>query len=314
MSSPNQSTSGPTVAILGANGDAGRAIASELVATGHRILAVTRSGEGPPGTEPRAADLTDRAATVAAVGDAEVIVNAAQPGYPDWLTTFGGMVDNAIAAAEAHGARLIMIDNLYGYAPASGPISERSPEHATDPKGRLRVELGRRILDAHASGRINAVLCRQSDFYGPGAHNSALWVTGIANGLKGRTMRGLFDLDQPHSFAYLPDTARAVAAVVANPVGDGRAFVLPSASAITQRAMFKLINAQLPRPVKVGVISPTMMRLGGLFSRQIAEARSVQPQFDRPWITDASEFEATFGPLALTDHPEAVAATVGWEQ
>ena len=35
-------------------------------------------------------------------------------------------------------------------------------------------------------------------------------------------------------------------------------------------------------------------------------------QWERPFVSDASAFEATFGPARLTPFDEAVAATVAW--
>ena len=55
-----------------------------------------------------------------------------------------------------------------------------------------------------------------------------------------------------------------------------------------------------------------MLWLAGLFNAQRRETREVVPQFDRPYVTDASAFEATFGPIAVTPHHEAIAETVAW--
>ena len=38
-----------------------------------------------------------------------------------------------------------------------------------------------------------------------------------------------------------------------------------------------------------------MMRLAGLFNRQIREAREVLYQFEQPFVMDTSKFERTFG-------------------
>ena len=49
------------------------------------------------------------------------------------------MMNRVLEAAEAAGARrLVMVDNLYAYGPGSSPMTERSPQSATDTKGRTR--------------------------------------------------------------------------------------------------------------------------------------------------------------------------------
>lgn len=128
-----------------------------------------------------------------------------------------------MSACVAHNARLVYVDNLYMYAPTDRPISEASPEHARDDKGRLRAILAQRILDHHHRGDLRAVIARPSDFYGPGATNSSLYITGISAGVRGRKMRGLWDIDQQHAFVYLPDLGRMIAAMVERDDGDGQA-------------------------------------------------------------------------------------------
>ena len=50
----------------------------------------------------------------------------------------------------------------------------------------------------------------------------------------------------------------------------------------------------------------------GLVDADLREAREVVPQFDRPYTTDATALEAAFGPVAVTPHADAVAATLDW--
>lgn len=303
-----------TVTVLGASGGIGNAITRELAARGHAVTAVNRSGDAdvPAGVIRRAGDLATVEGARRAIGQADVVVMAAQPPYPQWVSQFPALVDHVIAATGAAQARLVFVDNLYMYAPADGVITERSHEHATDAKGRLRREMGHALLRAHARGRLPVSVGRFSDYYGPGGTNSILSIMGIAAGMRGRTMRGLVDLDQPHTFHYLPDAARGFATLVEDSRGDGRVWILPAAPATTQRDLFALINANLPSPVRVGTITPAMLWLAGLFNPLIRETRSVVVQFDRPWVVDGSRFESVFGRFDATPHREAVATTLAW--
>lgn len=298
--------------ILGATGGIGRAIAHELHRRGHTVATASRSGapvlEGVAST---AFDHTDRAATIAACDGADVVVMAGQPAYPDWLEQFPVVIDNVIAGVAAAGARLVFVDNLYMYAPAEGPITEDAPEHATDPKGRLRHQLGRAVLDAHDSGRIRATIGRFSDYYGPHATNSGLYALGIGPAVAGRRPRGMWDLDQPHTFHYVEDAARGFATLVEDERADGRAWILPAAAPITQRRLLQLV-ADATDTRAPGAVGDLMMRIGGLFDPMVREMRSVKVQFDRPWVVDASRFEQVFGPVEVTPHEQAVARTVAW--
>lgn len=307
-----------SVAVLGAGGSAGTAIVHACIAAGHDVIAVTRTGVAP--TDPaavggpgdltrRGADLSDAAATAAAVEGAGVVVMAANLPYPRWEAELTDFVDGAADAAAAAGARFLFVDNLYMYAPATGPIDERSPEHATDTKGALRRRIGERLLARHRAGELRVTIARLSDFFGPGATSSVLYATGIRPGLAGKRMRALFDLDQPHAYAYLPDAGRAIAELVEDPDADGRVWVLPATTTATQREMLTAVNEHLAKPVGIGVIGASMLRVAGLVSPMLRELRSVRPQFARPWQVDSSEFDERFA-FRTTDPGEAVGGTV----
>lgn len=193
------------------------------------------------------------------------------------------------------------------YAPVGGPISTNLPAHASDPLGSVRGQVADTILVAHRAGRSRATIGRQSDFY-PGAVNSLLWMLAAKPGLAGRTMRAYLADDQPHTFAWLPDTARAVAALVEDDGFDGRGWVLPAAPAITQRAMLDLVNRHLPEPVRIGRLSYPMLRLAGLVNADLRMARHTRGQFERPWVTDASDFLVHRPDFTVTPHDVAVPA------
>jgi nucleoside-diphosphate-sugar epimerase len=299
-----------SVAVLGAAGGIGRALTVELLDRGHHVTAVTRDGRLDPavGARTAAADLYDPTSTLAACGDAEVVVLAAMPPYHAWAGNFERMLDSVGDAVARVGARLVFVDNLYMYGPAAGPISERSPEHATG-KSALRRALAQRLLD---DDRFATTVGRASDYYGPHGTNSFLHGMIFEPALAGRTVRVMLAGDQPHTWQYLPDVARGFATLVESPEADGRAWVLPAAPPLTQHQVIDIVSETLELPVKVRGISPGLLALASLFSRQAREGRKVAHQFDRPWVVDASTFEATFGPLEVTSHRDAIPATLAW--
>jgi nucleoside-diphosphate-sugar epimerase len=241
-----------------------------------------------------------------------VLVLAAQPPYHRWHGQLASMVDNALAAARVNGARLVFVDNLYMYGAVDGPISESTPERANNPKMALRRDIGRRLLAAHAAGEASVAIGRLSDYYGPGGENSLLYKLLLAPALTGRRMQLFVDGDQPHTFAYLPDAARGFATLVEHPEADGRPWILPSASPITQREAAAIVNGLLPHAAKVGTLRAWMLRLAAHFDVDAREGRWVTHQFDRPFVVDAGDFERTFGPVELTGHRDGLAATLAW--
>jgi nucleoside-diphosphate-sugar epimerase len=303
------------VTVLGATGGIGRAIVTELAHRGHTVTAASRTvatHAWPAGVQVLPTDLRDPVSAAAACAGADVVVMAAQIPYSGWATELTPLVDAAVDAAAAAGARLVMVDNLYGYGFPDAPITEASPLAATTRKGRLRAELGERLLAAHTSGRVRVTIGRFSDYYGPGGENSLLNQVGVKPAVAGKTARVFIAGDQPHTFHYLPDAARGFATLVEHPEADGRIWILPAAPAVTQDEMYNLLGEVLGRDLKVGRITPLMLRLIGLVNRELKEALEVVGQFDRPYVTDSSAFEATFGPIEVTEHREALAATAAW--
>jgi nucleoside-diphosphate-sugar epimerase len=310
MTARNSKGQPMTVAILGAGGGAGGAISAELAGRGHVVTAVTRRGDAavPEGVRAAAADLYDPEATRRACAGADTVVLAAMPPYHAWVGNFDRMVDAVTAAVADAGARLVFVDNLYMYGPADGAMTEASPEHATG-KGALRRALARRILD---DGRFPAVVGRYSDYYGPGGTNSFLHSMFFEPALAGKPMRIMLAGDQPHTWHYLPDVARGFVTLIERPDADGRVWILPAAAPLTQQQVADLVNSMLGNPVKVRRLTPGLVALAAVVSRQAREGRKIAHQFDRPWVVDASAFEAAFGTLEITDHQAAIAETLAW--
>ena len=303
------------IAVLGATGGIGRAIVAELVDRGHHVTAASRSATPDgvtAGAEALQTDLRDPEQAQRACEGAEVVVMAAHVAYSRWRTELGPLFDRGVEASEAAGARLVVVDNLYAYGAPSGVISEATPEAATSVKGRLRAELGRRLLDAHEQGRIRVTIGRFPDYYGPHGANSLLNQLAIEPAVAGKRPRGFVDLDQPRTFSFLPDAARGFATLVEAASADGRVWVLPAAPPVTQREFIRLLSEDLGRELRPGVVTPRMLALAGLFNRELREAREVVPQFDRPYVTDASDFEERFGPVPVTEHRAGIAETVAW--
>lgn len=298
------------VVVLGASGGSGQAIVTELAGRGHAVTAVNRRGDArvSAGVRTAAADLYDPATTEQVCAGAEVVVLAAMPAYHAWAGNFDRMAATVTDAVAAAGARLVFVDNLYMYGPAEGPISERSPEHA-DGKGALRRELAQRILQ---DDRFSSVVGRFSDYYGPGGTNSFLHSMLFEPALSGKPMRTMLAGDLLHTWHFLPDVARSFATLIERPDADGRPWILPAGEPLTQDQVAGIVNDLLETPVEVGRVTPPLLALGSIFSRQAREGRKVAHQFDRPWVIDASSFETTFGPLPVTGHNEAIGATLDW--
>jgi nucleoside-diphosphate-sugar epimerase len=204
------------------------------------------------------------------------------------------------------------VDNLYMYAPVTGPIIEESPQQPLSRKGRLRKELAEELLTAHVSGRLRVTIGRASDYHGPRGRNSIAGETLFGAAVAGKSVRWPGSADQPRSFSYLPDAARALVTLGASDRADGRAWIVPSAPPLTARALLMLVERELGRPIKLAVTSKLAMRLAGVFVPQARELPDIWYQFSAPFVADGSSFETAFGSFGPTPHEVGVPATVAW--
>jgi nucleoside-diphosphate-sugar epimerase len=208
-----------TALIIGATGTFGAHAAAALAKHGWRVRALARDpaaaaqkqGLNTP-IEWVKGDAMDAASVVAAAQGAQLIVHAANPpGYRNWKGTVLPMTESAIAAAKATGARLAIPGNVYNFAPNLGAaIREDAPQTPVTRKGRIRVEMERRLRAASEAG-VKVLILRSGDFFGPAAPNSALgWLTtrkqDRLTGVYATTRRPV-----GHAFAYMPDLAETLA-------------------------------------------------------------------------------------------------------
>lgn len=304
----------PLHVVLGASGGAGNAIARALHDAGLRARAVNRSGRAglPADIEIVAADVTTPGGAAQAVAGAEVVYMAAQPAYHRWPDEFPPMLEQVIEATAAVRAKLVMVDNLYGYGPGAGTMTEETPEGATDRKGATRASMTRMLLDAHHSGTLRVAIGRASDYFGPRADNSGITALAIAPAVNGRTIRWVGSLDMPHAVAYLPDIARAYVALGTDNRADGRIWILPHGGPITGREFLDAVNEALPQPVKSGRVSKTMLLTAAPFHRVSRESLGIVYQWTEPFVVSDAQFQKVFGPFDVAPMAEAVRTTLDW--
>lgn len=298
--------------VLG-SGPAGTALARELVRRGHPVRLVDRKGDGPAieGVERFAADVSTADGARAALGDAAVVHHCVNVAYHLQVEVMPRVQEAVLAAVEARGARLVVLDTLYPYGETGGAVmTEDTPWQATSRKGRMRAELDERYLAAHRAGRARVVLGRSADFVGPGVLNSSLGAAVFPGALTGGEVIGMGDLDLPHSYTDIRDVAAGLATLGERPEGDGRVWHLPTAPAVSTREIHTMIEKRAGRPLNVVVLTEPRP-FGPFDERFMAEYAEMFYQHTEPQIMDSTAFTQAFGtvPTPLAD---TVDATVTW--
>ncbi|MFE5811352.1 NAD-dependent epimerase/dehydratase family protein [Streptomyces sp. NPDC056491] len=295
-------------------GPAGAATARILVEQGHTVRVVTRSGRSPePGIEHVALDATDSGRLTDLARGATALHSCAAPPYHQWAGQWPPLASSLCAAAEATGAVLVMLGNLYGYGPVDGPLTEELPLAATGPKGRVRAAVWEQARSLHEQGRIRAVEVRASDFFGPGVTDGGHLAGRVVPPLlRGKPVTTLGDPNAPHSWTYLPDVARTLAEVAGEERAWGRAWHVPTQPALSVAEMVDRLAAQAGTgPIAVRRLPSAVVGVASLVSPLLRELKEVRYQFDRPFIVDSSAYEKAFT-AAATPVDEQVKATVDW--
>jgi nucleoside-diphosphate-sugar epimerase len=310
--------------ILG-KGPIGRTLADRLARAGHDVLVLSRSGApAPMATTPAGAsapatgtirhsalDGTDGRALAAAAEGAEALYDCVNPPYHRWATDWPPVASAALHAAEATGAVLVTAGNLYSYGPGTYPMREDSPLASTESKGVVRATMWREAQAAHRAGRLRATEVRGSDYLGPGAAMHAHAGPRMLDPLlAGRRLTPIGSADQPHSWTYLPDFARALAAAATDPHAWGHAWHAPTPEPLTYRELATRFAdaAGAPRP-RISPVPMWLVGVLGLGQPMMREVHRIGYQFTEPFVLDSARSQEVLG-LVPTPWEAIVAETL----
>ena len=295
-------------------GQVGRHVVEQLVSHGIEVTAVNRSGRGDiAGAQIVAGDATDPAFTSKVCSAADAVyfcLNAAN--YAEWAQEFPPLQRGVLAGAEAAGARLVVLDNLYAYGPTGGrPLVETMQERPSSAKAATRAAMTAELLQAHAAGRVEVAIGRASDYFGPGAAHSALGETVFGTALTGRTAQIMGDPDQPHSYSYTPDVAAALIILATHPEATGSIWHLPVGQTRTTKQIIDTVYRLAGHKPRSFAAGHTTLTLFGLVKPAMREYLHTLYQFTDAWVVDDSKFRAAFGDHS-TPLDDALAATLRW--
>ena len=92
-----------------------------------------------------------------------------------WKHDWPIIMKNTLDACIAHGAKLVLFDNIYALDPAKvGHLTEKTPLNPQSEKGKVGKQILEMLWKEVKSGKLKAIVARAADFYGPGANQSVL--------------------------------------------------------------------------------------------------------------------------------------------
>jgi nucleoside-diphosphate-sugar epimerase len=286
-----------------------------LATRGVRVRGVCRSGntEAPEGTELAAGDIAKTGRAEELCHGAEVVYGCVGVDYTRWPELWPPIVDGLLAGAAAAGARLVFADNLYSYGPHDAPLTEDLLLTEYGKKPALRARMTERFLQADSDGRVPVALVRASDFYGPRALNSLLGERVFPMAPTGKKAQLIGDIDQPHTYTYVGDFARALVSVAEDPEAMGQIWHVPSSPARSTREVVEMIYDLAGSEAQSSVLPEGMLTIIGLFSPMMRQLKEMRFTRDRPYIVDHTKFAARFWD-DWTPLEDGLRATLEWYQ
>lgn len=291
-----------TVLILGATGRFGRAATKAFLRAGWDVTAASRKGAGTPrsGLRHVACDPMDRDAVIRAAQGMDVIVHAVNMLYREWAAMLPDLTANVIAAGLASGATVMIPGNVYVFdkdGPEVWHDDARGGVHTR--KGMLRVEMEAAFERAADQG-LRTIVLRGGDFIESGASGNWFDKYIAHNAYKGGfTYPGR--MDAVHAWAYLPDMARAAEMLAAK-----RDTLPPYASfgfegySLTGEELKAAVSLVVGRPLKLGKIPWFVIRMMGVFSKELRELMEMRYLWDTPHRLDPAPLRAVLPDFTLT--------------
>lgn len=301
--------------VLGA-GPVGITLARRLAAEGREVRVVTRSSRPdlPKGVHHLAAPLEHQEAAVDACHGASVVFGCVGLDYRAWPARWPPLFRGMLSGAEAAGARFVFTDNLYMYGPQDEPLREDMPLTDYGRKPKVRAQLTRIWMDAYRAGRVQVVALRAPDFYGPEVRVSMLGELVAGRAAAGKPALLLGDIDQPHTFAYVPDLVACLVTLAdADDADYGQPWHCPSAPPITLREATETFFEIAGHPPRLNVMPDWVRGMLATFNANLRELGEMQFQWDRPYLVDHSKWTDRFG-QRITSFEDGARATIAWWQ
>jgi nucleoside-diphosphate-sugar epimerase len=166
------------------------------------------------------------------------------------------------------------------------------------------------IMDEVKAGKLNALIARSADFYGPDNEKSFVNEMVYKNIRKGKRPNWFINADKKHSFTYTPDAAKATALLGNTEDAYNQVWHLPTdKNVLTGREFIELFFKEMKGTDKISLIPRWSLRLLGLFIPELKESREMMYQYDRDYFFDSSKFEKRFD-FKPTAYKEGIRFTV----
>jgi len=286
--------------ILGAGGAIGTELAKALTMYTDQIRLVNRNPKKVnPGDELVATDLLNPDEVKKAIkGSSVVYVTIGFPyNYKFWKAHWRSFMRSVVDTCIEEKSKLVFFDNIYMYDPNHlNGMTEETPVRPTSKKGKIREEVAEIILKKVREGKLEALIARAADFYGPGIKDTSMLTETVIKPLKaGKKANWLSSVKFKHSYTFTPDAGKATAILGNTDSAFNEVWHLPTAgNPPTGEEMIELCAKELGVKPRYLVLPKFMLYLAGFFVPVMRELPEMNYQYDRDYVFNSDKFEKAF--------------------
>ena len=159
----------------------------------------------------------------------------------------------------------------------------------------VRAEIAGMILREIKQGKINVLIARCADFYGP--TNSVLVEMVVKNLIRDKRAMWLASAHKIHTYTSALDAAKATALLGNTPDAYNQVWHLPTdrTALLTGKEWVEMVARIMNKKPRYSIIPKWMLSLMGLFIPLFRELSEMVYQYDRDYIFNSSKFEKRFG-------------------
>lgn len=296
--------------ILGSNGQIGYELAKELYKnyTNELRLVSRKPQKINPTDQIVSADLMDFSQTKKAIEHSEIVYFTV--GLPMdaelWETNFMKITENVIRACQEAQSKLVFFDNTYMYPKDRTPQKEDTSFSPAGRKSLVRSKMAQLVLSEMESGRLDAVICRAPEFYGPGKTQSITNTLVLNNIVHNAPVKIPVNKDTLRTLIWTPDASRAMALIGNTPSAYGQTWHLPCDTPHSFQDMIDLAEKIEGKPLKYRVIPLWQFKLATLFSKNARELSELLPRYTMDNLFVSDKFKKAFPHFEITTFEEGI--------
>lgn len=303
--------------ILGAGGGVGKELTKALTKYTNEIRVFSRNPKKVNENDILLkGDLTIREDVEKAVEGSSVVYLMA--GFPYnikiWKEVWPKVMTNVIEACEKFSAKFVFFDNIYMYDKDHiHNMDENTPINPPSNKGKIRAEIFEQFLSSINSNKIEGLVARCADYYGPGVEKTSVLSSTVFKPFsEGKKATWLGSDSFPHSYTHIKDAAEATALLGNTNEAFGEVWHLPTQKhPPTGKEWIELIAEKMKVEPKYRIGSTTLLKFAGIFSPLMRELAEMNYQYDRPYVFNSDKFEKRFNftPVSYEDGVDEIIRT-----